>query len=97
MRECDFCNELAGGAKNGFTPSDMDATWFGQNLLFLKQISSGLSLAPGQIVEGHLLISSAAHYRALADMPDEAIRELDNLVQQVRLILSQSYGKCIFL
>ncbi len=50
----------------------------------------------GQIVEGHLLIAPSRHFRALADLPQASLQELDILYGNLRSTLTRLYGRCVF-
>lgn len=92
MSHCDLCDEFIEGRKNAY------AERYGSRARrILPLTSKRLSLVPslGQIVEGHLLIVPVAHYCALADMPGDAVIELDVVAKRARTAL-QAYGeKCV--
>ena len=93
MRECDFCNEFVGGNDNAF------AERYRRNPRYrVLSTTDGFRVLPslGLIAEGHLLIASAPHHRAMADMSPESVTRLENLTRQVRAILSDTYGTCVF-
>lgn len=93
MRECDFCDEFSGGRRNAF------ANRYGTQLAERVMLAHGsFRLVPsvGQIAEGHLLMIPVEHSRALADLPNEQLRELEELRQRVRSVLRDVYGVCVF-
>ena len=92
MSECDFCNEFAGEPRNAF------ASRYGSSLP--DRVLMGIArfkVVPtlGQVVEGHLLIVPTDHYRALADMPSEHIKRLEDICQLLRSTLQDVYGQCV--
>ncbi len=90
---CDFCDEFSGGSSNGF--SSRYEGYLGSRILLT---SASLRVIPslGQIVEGHLLIAPSRHFRALADLPQASLQELDILYGNLRSTLTRLYGRCVF-
>ncbi len=92
MSECDFCNEFTSGLRNAF------AKRYGSHLcdqILVRTDRFSILPSLGQIVEGHLLIIPLDHFCALADMPSDQIRIVDDLCKQVRSILCDAYGACV--
>lgn len=89
---CDFCDEFAGGRKNGYIHR------YGESSSRVILGTPGFRIVPtlGQIAEGHLLIVPLDHVCALADLPLDEIVRLEDLCQYVRSILADTYGECIF-
>ncbi len=88
---CDFCDEFSGGASNAYTAR------FGPKSKRVLDCGS-LRVLPslGQLVQGHLLILPAAHYCAIADLPDELLMRFEELKRNVSTTLKATYGDCIF-
>ena len=93
MKACDFCDEFSDGRSNAFIlrylPELLDRT-----ILATRRFRVIPSV--GQIAQGHLLVVPIKHFCALADLSKEHTEELENLCVEVRTILREVYGACVF-
>jgi diadenosine tetraphosphate (Ap4A) HIT family hydrolase len=92
LRKCDFCDEFSSGRHNAYArryaPQPAGRILFDGPFHVLPTL--------GQIVEGHLLIIPIGHVRALAGLPNEQLLHLEDLCRQVRSVLHDVYGNCVF-
>lgn len=93
MKHCEFCDEFSGGAQNEF--AKRYAGHISNRSLFGN---SHFQIVPtlGQIVEGHLLVVPTEHRCALADVPNQELRELETLCRRISSILTEKHGSCVF-
>jgi diadenosine tetraphosphate (Ap4A) HIT family hydrolase len=93
MVDCDFCDEFCGGHHNAF-----DLRYGGSIPHRAVATGNNFRVFPslGQLVEGHLLIVPFRHIRALGDLPNDEIAELESITQLVKSTLHALYGQCIF-
>jgi len=92
-KPCDFCDELAGGSGNAF------ALTYGHVISSRHMIAGGsFCVLPslGQIVEGHLLLVPQAHLASMAELADGEMGALEVLCKQIRSVLVDMYGQCVF-
>jgi diadenosine tetraphosphate (Ap4A) HIT family hydrolase len=90
---CDFCDEFTGGNRNAFRVR------YGDEVRSRIVISGGLfKVLPslGQITEGHVLIVPSVHFCALADMPEDAFDELEQVKKQVQAALLRLNDSVVF-
>lgn len=90
---CDFCDEFSGGSSNAFS------AWYSKDLrdrtlLETKHIRVLPTL--GQFVKGYLLIVPTIHYCRLADMPSEALLEVEYVKTLLVGRLQSLYGNYTF-
>ncbi|HEV2491893.1 MAG TPA: HIT domain-containing protein [Terriglobia bacterium] len=91
--QCDFCDEFSGGHDNAFSHRYADDP--SDRILFATENFAVLP-SLGQIVEGYLLIVPREHFRTLADVGINLMRELVNVKSSVQSALSASYGPSAF-
>ena len=92
-RECDFCDEFAGGTSNAFYDRYQETL---PNRVLLATDSFRVFPSIGQLVEGYLLVAPLRHFTALDQMPSRMAHQLADICERVRTILTQTYGQCIF-
>jgi diadenosine tetraphosphate (Ap4A) HIT family hydrolase len=93
LKTCDFCDEFSAGRNNAFIlrylPELLDRT-------ILATGRFRVIPSVGQITQGHLLVVPIRHLCALADLSKEHNEELENICVEVRAILREEYGTCVF-
>lgn len=92
MRLCEFCDEIAGGSRNNFSRR------YGSNADRIIFRTEHICVIPslGQIAGGHLLIVPAQHVTSMADLSGDVSFEFAGVYENVRRILRDHYGECIF-
>jgi diadenosine tetraphosphate (Ap4A) HIT family hydrolase len=91
--DCEFCNEFMGCSANSF------AARYGHELesrLILEQSDFQVLPSLGQIVPGYLLLVPKQHFRALADMSLNELKELEVLKMYIASQLYSTYGDYLF-
>jgi diadenosine tetraphosphate (Ap4A) HIT family hydrolase len=88
-RRCEFCDEFSGGTRNAFVDRYQDDA--GDRTIFETK---GFKVVPslGQFVQGYLLMIPKEHRCALADLPAESLRELEQLKTALIGALRSKYG-----
>lgn len=91
-RHCEFCDEFSGGTRNTFVERYRD-DHVDRTILETR----GFKIVPslGHIVQGYLLLIPRDHYCALADLPTESLRELEQLKTMLVGSLRSKYGDYI--
>ena len=91
MRQCDFCDEIAGGTCNSFSRR------YGSTADRIIFRTARICVVPtlGQIAEGHLLIIPVQHVNSIADMDEDATQEFTSVYEEVKQTLRRSYQDCI--
>lgn len=86
---CEFCDEFSGGTRNSFAERYRD-----DHVDRTVLETSGFRVVPslGHIVQGYLLLIPRDHYCALADLPAESLRELEQLKRTLVGSLRGKYG-----
>jgi len=90
---CEFCDEFSGGSRNAF------ATLYGEKLASRTLLETDhVRVLPslGHFVKGYLLLVTKVHFCALADIPYEAIREVEDLKISLAQRLQLQYGPYVF-
>lgn len=88
---CEFCDEYLGGSENAYFAR------YGRTVRSILRTDAFYAFPSlGQIAEGHLLVVPVEHYCALADLPDNRLKELEGLSRHVRSALTEQFGVCIF-
>ena len=93
MNKCGLCEEVIGNASSEFTRI------YGknpENRLILER--DGFIAIPsiGQMVEGYLLIVTKQHYTSMGSLPVDDLNELNTIMEEVRGLLADTYGRPIF-
>jgi len=88
-RHCEFCDEFSGGTRNSFVERYHD-----DHVDRTIVETSGFKVVPslGHIVQGYLLLIPRDHCCALADLPAESLRELEQLKTMLVGSLRGKYG-----
>src|SRR5437868_12927089 len=89
---CEFCDEFSGGSRNAF------AVRYGDELPNRTVLETDhVTVLPtlGHFVKGYLLLVPKVHYCTLADMPPDAIREVEDLKKSLLQRLGPRYGPYI--
>lgn len=89
---CDFCDEFSQGSTNAF------ASLYGTKLRDRVVASTrNFIVLPtlGPVTEGHILVLPKRHFRAVADIDDELIRECEEIVGWMKHVLNSQYGSCV--
>jgi len=91
--QCDFCNEFKGNQTNAFA-----ALYGSRPARRVSFETSSFVVVPslGQIVPGYLLVVPKVHFVAIADMPHDALVELEELRAKLLARLSAHYGTYLF-
>jgi diadenosine tetraphosphate (Ap4A) HIT family hydrolase len=76
LDHCEFCDEFSGGTHNSFADRFHEGR-VDRTVLETKSLRVVPTL--GQIVQGYLLIVPRHHCCALADLPVELLREIEQL------------------
>jgi diadenosine tetraphosphate (Ap4A) HIT family hydrolase len=91
-RGCDFCNEFSGSPENAFQRI-YGGDQFSRTLLRTEELAVVPSL--GQIVEGYLLILPRVHFKAVGDLPANALNKFASISRQVGRVVEKEYGSFI--
>jgi len=91
-RNCEFCDEFAGGVNNGFYARYQGCP---KTRFVLSTKSFHIFPSIGQLVDGYLLAAPKEHYSTFDRMPGALWAEYQTLYGQVRHTLSNIYGTCI--
>jgi diadenosine tetraphosphate (Ap4A) HIT family hydrolase len=93
LDHCEFCDEFSGGTHNSF------AERFHEDRMDRTVIETeSLRVVPtlGQIAQGYLLIVPRHHCCAIADLPAEFLREVEQLKTRLAGSLRDTYGQYVF-
>jgi len=89
LNQCDFCNELSGSSDNSF--GRIYGTDQESRILF-RSTSFAVIPSLGQILEGYLLVVPTKHFRAVGDLTNADLEELERICEMIGGILKNNYG-----
>jgi diadenosine tetraphosphate (Ap4A) HIT family hydrolase len=91
-KDCEFCDEFAGGASNAFS-----ARYRGHLKSRFVYSTSNFHIFPsiGQLTDGYLLAAPKRHYATFDEMPQDLWVEFQRLYEHVRATLFSLYGPCL--
>lgn len=92
-RQCEFCDEFAGGSANSFFVHYANEV---ASRTVLEQDGFRALPSLGQVVPGYLLLVPNHHYRALADMSPEELNTAEALKGGLTDQMRHTYGNCLF-
>ncbi len=87
--DCDFCLEFARGYFEL-------GTFHMQSRIVLETDHFFVFPSVGSFVSGYLLIAPKRHVLSMADTPAEQLEELEQLLRQVRALLTDRYEQTVF-
>jgi diadenosine tetraphosphate (Ap4A) HIT family hydrolase len=93
LSRCEFCDEFSGGLANEF------ALRYGNKSLARTLLADDhFRIVPslGQLVEGHLLLVPLKHFTCFANLESTALTAFSQLKKNVRAVLTETYGRCVF-
>ncbi|MBA7682243.1 hypothetical protein ES703_90592 [subsurface metagenome] len=93
MAECCLCVELRGELDSEFCHRYQGVL---PNRIITETENFVVVPSIGQIVEGYLLIVAKAHHPSMGCLSDSEIKELEDLMQRTRLLLTPTYGRPLF-